>query len=161
MKKKAFSLIELMIVIVIVGVIYTLAITNLRTPKLEDTVFSFKTLKENLLSFSKDNKSVQLICKKSCQDCAIYSNGEKLQNFKSFFTKDVHFYRYDFFQGMIEVEKENCFDFSVDADGVSDQVIIVYDTKAYDYTPYFIETIEYDSLEDVAKAKEQLIGKVE
>jgi len=160
-EKRAFSLVELMIVIVIVGVVYTLAITNLKAPKAEDRTFSLKTLKEDLHSFSKDNKSVRLLCQENCQDCALYSDGKKLQDFKSFFTKEVSFYRYDFFQGMIALQRDSCFDFTVDANGVSDQVIIVYDTKAYDYTPYFTPTKEYDSLADVVKAKEKLIGNVD
>jgi prepilin-type N-terminal cleavage/methylation domain-containing protein len=160
MSKKGFSLIELMIVIVIIGVVYSLALSKLHTPKTELQTPSFKNLKGYLASFSRDNKSVQLLCKKSCSKCAIYSNGEKIKEIKSFFDASVEFYRYDFFLGDVALQKENCFDFSVDADGVSDQIIILYKEKVYDYTPYFKDVEEYNSLEELNDAKEKLIGAV-
>ena len=150
-----------MIVIVIVGVVYTLAIQTIKAPQKEQNTPSFLNLKEFLLSFSKDNQSVSLRCEESCKSCSIYSNGKKLQTIKSFFDATVEIYRYDFFQGALLLNRDNCFDFSVDGDGVSDQVIIVYKDKAYDYTPYFSSVKEYDSLESAVQAKEQLMREVQ
>jgi len=161
MQRRGFSLIELMIVIVIIGVVYTLALSKLQAPKMQLQEPSFKTLKSYLLSFSKDNKRVELLCKKSCAKCAVYSDGEKLSDVESFFDASVEFYRYDFFLGDVALNRESCFDFSVDADGVSDQVIIVYKEKAYDYTSYFTPVKEYDSLEALKDAKEKLISEVQ
>jgi len=161
MQKKGFSLIELMIVIVIIGVVYTLALSKLQIPKTELQKPSFKTLKSYLLSFSKDNKPVELLCQKSCEECAVFSDGEKVADVKSFFDASIEFYRYDFFLGDVALNRESCFDFSIDSEGVSDQVIIVYKDKAYDYTSYFTPVKEYDSLQELKDAKEKLISEVQ
>ena len=160
MSKRGFSLIELLIVIVIIGVIYTLVLSKLHTPKTQMQKPSFLNLKEYLLTFSQDNSAVELLCKKSCSRCAIYSNGEKIKDIESFFDASVELYRYDFFLGDVALQQESCFDFSVDADGVSDQVIIRYKQKVYDYTPYFSGVQAYSSLEELKDAKEKLIGAV-
>ena len=91
----------------------------------------------------------------------ILSNGNKLQDVDSFFDDSVEFYRYDFFLGDVALNRQSCFDFSVDGDGVSDQVIIVYKEKAYDYTPYFEGVKEYNSLSELKDAKEKLISEVQ
>jgi len=159
--KKAFSLIELMIVIVIIGVVYTMALSRIKAPKEELVKPSFKTLKSYLLSFSKDHQSVELLCKEKCSECVILRDGKKIQDVESFFDESVEFYRYDFFLGDVALNTESCFEFSIDGDGVSDQVIIVYKNKAYDYTPYFDEVREYDSIEALKDAKEELISEVQ
>jgi len=161
LKRRGFSLIELMIVIVIIGVVYSMALSRIKAPKVQEVQPSFLTLKEYLLSFSKKGSSVELLCKKSCDTCALYSNGQKIEDVKSFFDASVEFYRYDFFLGDVMLNRESCFDFTVDADGVSDQVIIVYKGKAYDYTPYFAPVKEYSSLSALKDAKEQLISEVQ
>ncbi len=161
MQKKAFSLIELMIVIIIIGVIYTLALSKIQTPVQELQKPTFKTLKSYLYSFSKDHKSVKLLCKKSCDACAVYSDGKKLLEVESFFDSSVEFYRYDFFLGDVALQRETCFEFLVDGNGVSDQVIIAYKGKVYDFTPYFSDVQEYGSIEELNDAKEKLISEVQ
>jgi len=161
MRKKAFSLIELMIVIVIIGLVYSLALSRIKAPKQQEQKPTFLTLKEFLLSFSKDHSTVKLLCKKSCDECIILSNGEKVADIESFFDQSVEFYRYDFFLGDIALDRDSCFEFSVDGNGISDQVIIVYKDKAYDYTPYFEGVKEYDSLSALKDAKEELISEVQ
>jgi len=160
MQKKAFSLIELMIVIVIIGLVYTLALSRIKAPKEELQKPSLKTLKSYLRSFSKDHQSVRLLCKDQCDSCMILRDGEKIKDIEGFFDESVEFYRYDFFMGDVALQRESCFDFTLDGDGVSDQVIIVYKEKVYDYTPYFDTVKEYDSLAALKDAKEKLISEV-
>ena len=150
-----------MIVIVIIGLVYTLALSKIKTPLTELQKPSFTTLKSYLFSFSKDHKSVKLLCQESCDVCAIYSDGEKVKDIDPFFDRSVEFYRYDFFLGDMALERQSCFEFSVDGKGVADQVIIVYKEKAYDYTPYFTEVKEYNSLQELKDSKESLISEVE
>jgi prepilin-type N-terminal cleavage/methylation domain-containing protein len=161
MQKRAFSLIELMIVIVIIGVVYSLALSRIKAPKKEVVAPSLVTLKSYLRSFSKDHNRVELLCKDSCDACSLFVDGKKIKDVKSFFDATVTFYRYDFFLGDVALERQSCFDFSIDKEGVSDQVIIVYKDKAYDYTPYFDDVKVYDSLATLKDAKEQLISEVE
>ena len=166
--KKAFSLIELMIVIVIIGVVYTLAITKLKSFGEEKELASFINLKDYLGAFVKDGaNSARFLCLDDCTECDIYIDDIKAQTQDSFFDDSVEVYRYDAFQGPIEkkkdvffnkedVQERVCFSFSVNKNLVSDQVIVVYKDKAYDYSSYFDKTLEYDSLEEAVEARENL-----
>jgi hypothetical protein len=155
-----------MIVIVIMGVIYTLAISKLHSVAQQKESASFAHLKEYLHSFiTEDAKSARLLCLDDCSECSVYVDGIKGKNFESFFDSSVEVYRYDFLHGAVAVEpipffnKDNvqkrvCFSFEVDKNLISDQVMIVYKKRAYDYTSYFTPTKIYDSLSTLVDAKE-------
>jgi hypothetical protein len=161
-----------MIVIVIIGVVYTLAIVQIKGAEEQKFAPSFKNLKEYLLSFIHDDaKSARLLCLDECEECSVYVDGEKVHSFESFFDESVQVYRYDFFEGMRVVQKgiffneENvqqdlCFSFRVDKKGVAEQLFVLHNEKVYDYTPYFTKTQVYDSLEAVVQVKEELFQKV-
>jgi len=152
-----------MIVIVIIGVVYTLAITKIKAPmqKTEQKP-TLLTLKNYLLGFMQDGKRVSLVCDDACKECTIYRDDTKLSTIENFVDASVESYRYDFFLGAIAIPKrESCFSFSVDRDGVSDQVFVVYKEKAYDYMNYFKKPKAYDSLEDAVAAKEQMAEAVQ
>lgn len=161
-----------MIVIVIMGVVYTLAVSKLKTSTQEESELDFLHLKEYLTSFiDEDAKSARLVCLDECEECSIYVDGEKVHSFESFFDESIESYRYDFFEGMREVQKsvffnsenlqeELCFSLSVDKRGVSEQLFIVYDEKVYDFTTYLEPTKEYSSLDEVIQEKERLYYEV-
>jgi len=169
--KKAFSLIELMIVIVIMGVVYTLAITKLKTvgdDKLPPTLIN---IKEYLSKLNQDNQNMKLICFDDCSECSIYAGDEKIQTIDGLLDDTVMTYRYDFLLGSIEqkpevffskngVQENVCFSLNVDKRGISDQVIVVYKGKAYDYSTYFTKTEVYNSIDDAIDAKSMLIEEV-
>ncbi|MDQ7066931.1 MAG: hypothetical protein Q9M40_02395 [Sulfurimonas sp.] len=46
--------------------------------------------------------------------------------------------------------------FKVDKNFVSDQVIVVYENKAYDYSSYFTPTQSYDSLNDAVEQRQKI-----
>lgn len=166
--KKGFSLVELMIVIVIIGIIYTLAVSKLHNVGQEKLQPTFANLKEYLATFlQEDAKEVRLLCLDSCESCSIYVNGVKQKEIESFFDASVEVYRYEFNQGFIRKERnlffnqegrdeDICFSFSMNKSLVSDQVVVLYKQKAYDYTTYFTPTKVYGNLEEVLEAKEQL-----
>ncbi|MDQ7066932.1 MAG: prepilin-type N-terminal cleavage/methylation domain-containing protein [Sulfurimonas sp.] len=104
--KKAFSLIELMIVIVIIGVVYTLVISKLQNYKQESVTPSFERLKEYLMSYMQNAQSVTLLCLDDCSECSIYQDKKRVKEIKSFFNSSVETYRYDFLQGAIEKKSE-------------------------------------------------------
>jgi len=169
--KKAFTLIELMIVIVIIGVIYALAVVQLKDAGKKKDKPSLANLKEYLYSLNKDSKSTQLLCLDDCSRCSIYQDGKKIKTIKSFFDSSIKVYNYDFLQGAIEkrmpvffnkegVQESVCFSFGIDKSKVSDQVIVVYKEKAYDYTNYFEKTKIFDSLDDAIEAKQRLAQEV-
>ena len=160
-----------MIVIVIIGVVYTLVITKLQSVDEEKMTPSLSNLKEYLSSFSTEGESVKLLCLDDCSSCTIYKDDVKVQDIESFFDDSVEIYRYDFLQGAIrekeavffneeDVQESVCFSFGVDKNLVADQVIVVYKNKAYDYSSYFTQTPVYDYLEEAIDARQDLAQKV-
>ena len=161
-----------MIVIVIIGVIYTLAIGKLDGVAEEKMKPSFTNLKEYLQTFIKDDAQyARLLCLDDCSSCDIYVDDTKIQSVEHFLDDSLEVYRYDFLQGAVRkkeevffneegVQESVCFSFSVDKSGVADQVIVLYKEKAYDYTHFFEPTEVYDNLEELVDTKESLAQEV-
>lgn len=161
-----------MIVILIIGLVYTLAITKLKGVAEEKVTPNFLNLKEYLGSFIEgDVKSARLVCLDDCSECSVYVDGVKTETFKSFFDESVAIYRYDFSQGAVSkqdavyfndenVQESLCFSFKMYKNNISEQLLVTYKEKAYDYTSYFEPTRVYDSLEELVEAKEIVAQEV-
>ncbi|MDF1883062.1 type II secretion system protein [Sulfurimonas sp. SAG-AH-194-C21] len=169
--KKAFSLIELMIVIMIIGVVYTLVISKLQNVGEAKMTPSLSNLKEYLISLNEDKESVRFLCLNDCSSCSVYKDGVKFQEIENFFDENIQTYRYDFLLGAIrvkdsvyfneeDIQESVCFSFGIDENLVGDQVIVVYKEKAYDYSAYFTKTQVYDYLEEAIDARQKIIQEV-
>jgi len=161
LRKKAFSLIELLIVILIIGIVYTISIGNFEKVKNKTTKLTLANLKEYLQSLPYE-RSAELLCLDDCRECKILLDGENFKELDNFLDKSVKSYRYDFFYGMIEVEKQNdiCFSYGVDKKGVGQQVIVEYKKQFYDFSTYLSPVSVYSSLQEATDAKENLIQEV-
>ena len=169
--KKAFTLIELMIVIVIMGVVYTLVIGNFKKLNEKGKNLSLKNLREYLNSYP-HKKSVELVCLQGCKNCFVVIDGKKQDNkIKNFLDESVKIYRYDFDLGAVQkepvsyfnrndIEENVCFSYEVDAKGVGDQVLVAYKKSVYDFTPYFDAPKVYNSVEEAVNAKQDLMTKI-
>ena len=172
--KKAFSLIELLIVIVIVGVVYTLAVSSFTKMGDTSTQVSLKNLKEYLQSFQHE-KSVKFLCLDDCSSCDIFVDGkiqeEMKGSFDNFLDSSVKVYKHHFYEGMQEstnevyfnsedIEEDVCFSYTVDKKGIGEQVFVEFNKKVYDFSSYFGETPVYNSLSEVTEAKEILNAEV-
>ena len=100
--KKAFSLIELMIVIVIMGVIYTLSVTSFNQKSEELSKVTLLNLKE-FMQNQKYEKNVKLLCLDDCKSCDVYVDGVKSKTIEDFLDESVRVYRYEFLSGTREV----------------------------------------------------------
>lgn len=174
MPKKAFSLIELLIVIVIIGVVYTLAITNFQKVGDESLKVTFPTLKKYLQTFPYE-KDVQFLCLDDCSSCDIFVDGKKEEKlhgvFDGFLDDTIEVYRYEYNSGVQEIEKEIyfneegseesvCFSYTVDKQGIGDQVMIKFKERVYDYTSYLLIPPTFKSIEEAVEAKENLFQEV-
>lgn len=159
--KRAFSLIELLIVIVIIGVVYTISIGNFEKVKDKSETLTLKNLKEYLQSLPY-KKSAELLCLDDCSKCEVLVDNEKFKVLDDFLDNSVRSYRYDFSYSMVEVEKDNdvCFSYTVDKKGVGQQVIVEYKELFYDFTSYLSPVNVYNSLQEATDAKEKLIQEV-
>jgi len=160
-----------MIVIVIVGVVYTLAVTKLQSVGEKKVQPSLAHLKEYLLSLNTEAQSVRLLCLDDCSHCDVYADGNKIRTLDGFIDDTIESYAFEYLQGAVQknesaffneenVQESVCFSFRVARNGVSDQKIVLYKERAYDYTNYFEPTVVYDSLEEAVAAKENLNQEV-
>jgi len=168
--KKAFTLIELLIVIIIMGVVYTLAINNFTKLSDENSSVGLLNIKE-YLSAIPHAKSVKLVCLDDCAECSVYVDGVKNRDIDGFLDESVTSYRYDFSYGFLEVEKEIvfdsndvekdvCFSFDIDKKGVPSQVLVEFKEKFYDLSSYLNKTMVYNSMQEALEMRENLSKEV-
>lgn len=159
--KKAFSLIELLIVILIIGIVYTISVGNFKKVKDESVKLTLENLKEYLQTLPYE-KSAEILCLDDCSECNILVDGEKVKKIDDFLDKSVKSYRYDFSYGMVEEEKQDdiCFSYSIDKKGVGEQVFVEFKTKVYDFSTYLQSVGIYDSMQEATQAKELLNQEV-
>ena len=170
MQRRAFSLVELLIVVLIIGIVYTLAVSSFAKVSEESNQITLKSLREFLQSLPHE-KSVKLLCLGDCSSCSVLVDGEVDEELKgtfdNFLDDSIEVYRYDFYQGLQkitqevyfnseDVEEDVCFSYTLDKKGVGDQVFIKFNRKVYDYTSYFGKTTVYSSLEEIVEARENL-----
>ena len=159
--KKAFSLIELLIVIVIIGVVYTLSIGNFKKVSDDKKMITLELLKEYLQEIPYE-ESVKLLCLDDCSTCSVIVDGVKAESIDGFFDKSVTTYRYDTSYGMTEIEEDYgvCFSYDINKKGVGEQVFVEFKNKVYDFSTYLDATPVYSSLEDAKNAKEKLVSEI-
>lgn len=171
--KKAFSLIELLVVVIIAGVVYTLAVGNFQNIKDEKEKVTLQNLKEQLQKIPYKEK-IELLCLNNCSDCDVFVDGKKAiadDSFDGFIDNSIVVYRYEFNQGVSEItkkvyfntqgtEEDVCFSFSVDKKGVGEQVLVKFKERVYDFSNYFGSIPVYHSLQEAIDAKEGLIREV-
>jgi prepilin-type N-terminal cleavage/methylation domain-containing protein len=157
----AFSLIELLIVVLIMGIIYTISVGSFKNIKNKNQKLTLSGLKVYLQNVP-HSKNVRLLCGNECLKCSVLSDGKKYDEIKSFLDKSVKSYRYDFSYGMVELEKDNdtCFSYTLNKDGVGEQIFVEFKDKVYDFSSYLGKTPVYDSVADALEAKESLIREV-
>ena len=164
---------ELLIVVIIIGVVYSLSIGNFQKIQEGKEEVTLKSLKEYLNSYTRKS-SVEILCLDDCSSCDIFVDGEKRSeddSLDNFIDESIAVYKYDFNLGASKivnkvhfntqnVEKDVCFSFSIDNKGVGDQVLVEFKEKVYDFSTYLTSTPTYSSLKEATDAKDQLMYEV-
>lgn len=161
---------ELIIVIMIIGVVYTLAVGSFQNLSDEKNKLSLQNLKEYLGSLEY-KKSAKILCLNNCSNCYIFIDGNKSDILEDFLEAEVKTYRYEFNYGYTEAQKEVyfnenkveedvCFSYEIDKNGVGEQLLVEYKGKYYDFSDYFKNRTVYDSIESAAEAKEEIQREV-
>jgi len=157
--RKAFTLFELMIVVMLVGVTYALVLSNFNTKK-KVKILHIQDIKETLLPFWKKGTQVDFYLYDNCEKSAIFINSvyqEELEiniNMKEF--KKVEVYKADY-RG--ESQKQEfvpimigkklykvCFKFSIFKNGSNSSYILKQDKNYFIFYPYFEDNNETDDL---------------
>jgi len=159
-----------MIVVLIMGVVYKLAIVNLSRVDTSSKKINFLNLKNYLVS-QKFTTSATLLCLDDCSTCKLLLDGNETAELKGFMSEDVQTYHYDALQGAIQkemrvyfnkddVEENVCFEYKVDSDGVGDQILVEDGESYYDFIDYFTDVKRYDSMETLLEHREDEASKV-
>lgn len=159
-----------MIVIVIMGVVYTLSVNSFKSVSEKSFSVNLSNLKEYLVSL-KAKKSAKILCLEDCSSCDILVDGEKKAVLDDFLDESIVVYRYEYLIGVQEITKEIffnaddvqenvCFSYNVNSKGVGDQVLVEFKENVYDFTNYFEETKKYESVQEAVESKEKLIEEV-
>ena len=164
LQKKAFTLIELIIVVIIMGVVYNLAIVNITKANDTKQKLTLRTLKEYLAKIPHHEYS-ELVCLDDCSICKIVVDGNVTDEIKNIVDENVQMYRYDDRDGPVkvepriyfnseDVEQHVCFDYKMFRNGVGDQIFVENREKYYDFTRYFEKTTVYETMEDLVDARD-------
>jgi len=172
MQKKAFTLIELLLVVVIIGVIYGLVINSMQRINDKEASLSFETLPSFLETMYQQN-SVAYICVDNCKECAVYVDGEKVKEAKAFMEDERHlrFWRFDVNLGTQELpftpifdeddrEFDVCFRYEIFKDGSSTEMIVETEKKVYDYRGSFHPVTHFSSLQSLEESRQDELQEV-
>lgn len=168
--RKGFTLLELMLVVVLIGIVYGSVINVFQRYKDKAIDVSLISLEKYMQSFSHNNH-VSLVCIKRCEECLLFVNEEFNQNVTPFIENDIELYRYDKDTGVkkLEVmpyfrsdgkEEEACFRYDIYPDGSRTEMIVKNKTEVYAYPSYFGSVKKYESLDEAIEQQSKASRKV-
>lgn len=139
------TLFELLVVMTIVGIVYSIGIFTLSKEKATASTMSLMTLKSTLGAFSQSGKT-RIVCDLSCRECRVWSADETplaTVHLKS--EKSIERYGFDRFGELKKLGaaltrtegalRQACFEYTLYPDGTATPLILKSDNKYYAYTP--------------------------
>lgn len=144
-RRSGMSLFELIVVVIIVGVVYSLAIFSLKKEKAIPSIMTLSSIKTTLLSFSQQSE-IRMVCDLSCEECRLFDHDEKVLTTLTL-ASDTPVYRYGFNRfgelqrwgnAVVSSEgrlSEGCFDVTLSPDGLITPFILKSENTYYVYTP--------------------------
>jgi len=170
LNRGAFSLLELLIVIVIMGIVYNLSVNSFDKKREDGVNITLETLKEYLQNLEYE-RDVKLLCFDGCRNCDILVDGIKTKSIDGFLDDSVRSYRYQYLFGVQEVMKDAyfnedgiqedvCFSYDIDKNGIGEQILVEFKNSVYDFSTYLSPIQKYSSMEDAIDAKQKLMEEV-
>ncbi len=143
--RSAMSLFELIVVVIIVGIVYSLAIFTLKKENVIPLTMSLSTIKSTLLSLS-SQREIRMVCDVSCQECRIFDQDENLLTTLTLLSNTpVHRYGFNRFgelqrwgNAVVSHEgklSQGCFEVTLSPDGIITPIILKSENTYYVYTP--------------------------
>ncbi len=160
-EKKAFTLFELMIVVMIIGIVYALVLGRFN-PKQHIKIVQLESLRDILTQKHKEGQRLDLILYDKCQKAALFINNEKQEkmdiNLKPRLFEGIKVYKSDpfghgrkisFTPVIIEDKiKPVCFQYTIYPNGSASNYIVEQKNRYYVFPPYFEDVNITDSMED-------------
>lgn len=142
---RAFTLIELIIVIAIMGIVATLVTSRLSGMAQESAVLSPATLKSYLKSFD-SAKRLDLLCYEGCTKCDLWEGGKPIRTgLRLQSDAPIEVRRFNRYGHLVSADpavrsdgegmREGCFAFTLHPNGVSTPLILESDQRILVYTP--------------------------
>ncbi|MFA5233632.1 MAG: type II secretion system protein [Sulfurimonas sp.] len=172
--RKAFSLIELLIVVTIIGVVYNMAVGSFeKIAKPQNEKVTLQNLKSFLTKIEYE-KQIKLLCLGDCSRCNLFVDGAVNEDFEKvfedFLDMSVQVYRYDPLLGVVEyqqelyfdnngVEQRVCFSYKMGRDRIGEQIVVKFKDKVYDFSLHTDNVMLYNSLGEFIESKEKLYNK--
>lgn len=148
--RRGMSLFELLVVMIIVGIIYSIGMFTLKKGGITAPTLTLATLKSTLDSFEHSG-SIRMICDSPCDTCRVRSaDGTLLSTMNLSREGDVFRYEFDRYGTLRAMEEavaqedgkmeQVCFEFSLYADGTVTPLLVKNGETFYLYTPLGGET---------------------
>lgn len=170
LNRKAFTLFELMVVVMIIGVVYSLVLGSF-DPKKSIKIVTLQYIKDALSPYWTKGVKVELVVYDRCRESALLINNEIQEeietNINADMFKGIKVYKNDRHNGEREITfapilVENrlhkvCFRFTLFPNGSNSSYVAKSGKRYYTYFPYFEETYVTTKLDDaleVAQKKE-------
>lgn len=139
------TLFELLIVMTIIGIVYSVGLFALKKEKINTATITVSTLKTTLLALSLSSE-IRLYCDNTCQDCKVYTAENKLLTQLHLSSNNtIVRYGFDRFGELQELGKivtkvdgtlhQGCFEMTLYPDGTVTPLILKQQDKFYAYTP--------------------------
>lgn len=168
LNRKAFTLFELMVVVMIIGVVYALVLGSF-DPKKSLKIVTLQHLKEVLTPYWTKGLQLELVVYDRCRESTLVINGEIQEeieiNIDSKLFKDIKVYKQDRYNGEREITfspilvdrklYKTCFRFTLFPNGSNTSYIIKSGKKYYSYFPYFEEPYVTTTLSDAIDATQK------
>lgn len=163
---KAFTLFELLLVVVLIAVLYGVFVHKLSTPKTaQDANLNLKTLKPFLQTIPFEHK-VELLCFEPDCSCHLYIDGKPVEQeaIKLFKTSPKTYRKNSFGQYQLHeylaVKDEKgrfktvCFGYNLYPNGSGSSYIVEADERFYYFPPHLGDVIEAESLEQIESTRD-------
>ncbi len=157
MRRQAFSLLELMIVILIMSFSYMLVFSSMRHEQSKPKALNMKNLKENLARQGLLYSNAELFCLDRCKQCYLYKDGETIEYEEDLALGDLTVYQIDGDDKLTKIDFGRyqdhpvCLRFSLYRNGSSSQLVVENKTGIYYLPALFAKVVKTDSLEEAEK----------
>jgi prepilin-type N-terminal cleavage/methylation domain-containing protein len=169
MQRGAFTLLELLLVVLIMGIVYGLAVNAIKRYGERSFELSLETLPQYLQSFHQQNHVV-LLCTDACRECRVMVDGSEVKKVDPFIDGPLRAYRFDSALGTRELsftpyydederEFEVCLRFELFPNGSSSEMIIEQEGYVVDFPGYFGTPRRFATLEEAVEYKRSVIKK--
>lgn len=169
-RHRGFTLIELMVVVLIVGLVYGLAIQGIERTSDVSKELSLKTLVE-FMQAKQHGNDLSLICTDRCKSCTLFADGAAVADIPPFLERRASFYRFNYYTGSEPLEwpplydeegreQEVCFRYDLYRDGSRSEMLAEYDGEVVDLPGPFETTALYATLNDAIEAKQARIEEI-